>query len=146
MPRILLLATTTGYQTRAFGDAAARLGADLVFATDRCHMLEDPWQDGAIPILFEAGVPKNSRSKEGAFKYLNAMLQPPAQQAFAEKMGYLPTVENAPLTLVTIIQALGQANVRSPNAGSASWLAPAAASDRWKRRWSTTWRVITVPR
>ncbi len=52
MPRILLLATTTGYQTRAFGDAAARLGVELVFATDRCHLLEDPWQDGAIPIRF----------------------------------------------------------------------------------------------
>ena len=52
MPRILLLATTTGYQTRAFGDAAEILGAELVFATDRCHMLEDPWQDAAIPIRF----------------------------------------------------------------------------------------------
>jgi biotin carboxylase len=52
MPRILLLATTTGYQTRAFGDAASRLGVDLVFATDRCHMLEDPWADRAIPIRF----------------------------------------------------------------------------------------------
>ena len=28
---------------------------------------------------------------------LEAMLTPPAQEAFAEKMGYLPTVENAPL-------------------------------------------------
>jgi hypothetical protein len=55
--RLLLLATTTGYQTRAFGDAAARLGIDLVFGTDRCHMLEDPWFDRAIPIRFfdEAG-------------------------------------------------------------------------------------------
>ena len=52
MPRVLLLATTTGYQTRAFGDAAARLGVDLVFATDRCDMLDDPWQDEAIPIRF----------------------------------------------------------------------------------------------
>jgi ATP-grasp domain/L-amino acid ligase C-terminal domain 2/ATP-grasp N-terminal domain len=52
MPRILLFATTTGYQTRAFGDAAERLGVDLVFATDRCDMLEDPWQDEAIPIRF----------------------------------------------------------------------------------------------
>ncbi|HEY2906440.1 MAG TPA: ATP-grasp domain-containing protein [Vicinamibacterales bacterium] len=52
MKRLLLLATTTGYQTRAFGDAAARLGIDLVFATDRCHMLEDPWFDRAIPIRF----------------------------------------------------------------------------------------------
>ena len=52
MSRVLLLATTTGYQTRAFGDAAERLGVDLVFATDRCDMLEDPWQDEAIPIRF----------------------------------------------------------------------------------------------
>jgi len=52
MPRVLLLATTTGYQTRAFGDAAARLGTELVFATDRCHLIEDPWQDHAIPIRF----------------------------------------------------------------------------------------------
>ena len=50
--RVLLLATTTGYQTRSFGDAAARLGIELVFATDRCHLLGDPWQDGAIPIRF----------------------------------------------------------------------------------------------
>src|SRR5439155_26599226 len=52
MKRILLLATTTGYQTRAFGDAADRLGVELVFATDRCHMLDDPWRDRAIPIRF----------------------------------------------------------------------------------------------
>jgi ATP-grasp domain-containing protein/L-aminoacid ligase-like protein len=52
MPRVLLLATTTGYQTRAFGDAAERLGVELVFATDRCHLIEDPWQDHAIPIRF----------------------------------------------------------------------------------------------
>jgi hypothetical protein len=52
MPRVLILATTTGYQTRAFGDAAARLGVELVFATDRCHLIEDPWQDEAIPIRF----------------------------------------------------------------------------------------------
>ena len=49
---MLLFATTTGYQTRAFGEAAERLGVDLVFATDRCDMLEDPWQDEAIPIRF----------------------------------------------------------------------------------------------
>ena len=52
MSRVLLLATTTGYQTRAFGEAAERLGIDLVFATDRCHMIDDPWRDQAIPIRF----------------------------------------------------------------------------------------------
>jgi phosphoribosylaminoimidazole carboxylase (NCAIR synthetase) len=50
--RVLLLATTTGYQTRAFGEAAERLGVDLVFATDRCDMLEDPWRDAALAIRF----------------------------------------------------------------------------------------------
>jgi biotin carboxylase len=52
MKRVLLLATTTGYQTRAFGEAAERLGVELVFATDRCAVLDDPWQDDAIPIRF----------------------------------------------------------------------------------------------
>jgi len=50
--RVLVLAATTGYQTRSFGEAAERLGAELVFATDRCHLIEDPWQDAAIPIRF----------------------------------------------------------------------------------------------
>ena len=50
--RVLLVAATTGYQVRSFTDAVARLGVDLVFATDRCHVLDDPWQDRAIPILF----------------------------------------------------------------------------------------------
>ncbi|MBV8915083.1 MAG: extracellular solute-binding protein [Acetobacteraceae bacterium] len=68
------------------------------------------WQNAGIPIkasfqkegciLYVSGmvVPKNAPNKAGAYKWLNAMLQPQAQQAFAEKMGYLPTVQNAPLT------------------------------------------------
>ena len=52
MPRVLLLATTTGYQTRSFGEAAERLGVELVFATDRCHVIDDPWRDQAVPIRF----------------------------------------------------------------------------------------------
>jgi hypothetical protein len=50
--RVLVLAATTGYQTRSFGEAAERLGVELVFATDRCHLIDDPWQDQAIPIRF----------------------------------------------------------------------------------------------
>ncbi len=52
MPRILLLSTTTGYQIRSFGEAAEALGIDVVFATDRCRGLDDPWRDGAIPVRF----------------------------------------------------------------------------------------------
>lgn len=54
-------------------------------------------EEGAIPILFEAAVPKNSRAKDAAWKYLNAMLDPKAQVAFADKMGYVPTVKDAKL-------------------------------------------------
>ena len=50
--RVLLLAATTGYQTRMFGEAADRLGIELMFATDRCDKLDDPWSDRAIPIRF----------------------------------------------------------------------------------------------
>ncbi|MBZ5563276.1 MAG: ATP-grasp domain-containing protein [Acidobacteriia bacterium] len=51
--RLMLLTTTTGYQTQAFVEAAQRLGAAVVFGTDRCHALADPWRDGALPLRFE---------------------------------------------------------------------------------------------
>src|SRR5713101_5622535 len=51
--RLLLLSTTTGYQTGAFASAAKKMGLSIVFGTDRCHVLEDPWQDGALPLCFE---------------------------------------------------------------------------------------------
>ena len=52
MRRVLLVATTTGYQIRSFGEAAGKLGVRLVFASDRCDRLEDPWWDQAIPVRF----------------------------------------------------------------------------------------------
>ena len=52
--RVLLLSHTTGYQLRAFNDAAEKLGVDLVFATDRCDKLDDPWQDRAVAVRFHA--------------------------------------------------------------------------------------------
>jgi len=51
--RLLILCTTTGYQTRAFVEAAEKIGLDMVFGTDRCHVLDDPWRDGALPLRFE---------------------------------------------------------------------------------------------
>ncbi|OFW16157.1 MAG: hypothetical protein A3F70_02660 [Acidobacteria bacterium RIFCSPLOWO2_12_FULL_67_14] len=52
MKRVLLAATTTGYQIRSFGEAAERVGVRLVFASDRCDRLDDPWWDQAIPVRF----------------------------------------------------------------------------------------------
>lgn len=52
--RILILASKLGYQTRGFAEAAERLGVEVVFGTDRCHQLDDPWGDHALALHFEA--------------------------------------------------------------------------------------------
>jgi biotin carboxylase len=53
MSRLLILASKLGYQTRSFAEAARVLGVEVVFASDRCHQLEDPWSDGAIALHFD---------------------------------------------------------------------------------------------
>jgi predicted ATP-grasp superfamily ATP-dependent carboligase len=52
--RLLLFAGKLGYQTRSLDEAARKLGVDVVFVTDRCHQLDDPWGDRAIAVHFEA--------------------------------------------------------------------------------------------
>ena len=68
------------------------------------------WQNAGIPVkasfqaegsvLYVSGmvVPKNATNKPLAYKYLDAMLEPASQTRFAERMGYLPTVDNDKLT------------------------------------------------
>jgi hypothetical protein len=51
--RLLLFTAKLGYQTRSFEEAAHRLGVQLVYVTDRCHQLKDPWGDQAIAVHFE---------------------------------------------------------------------------------------------
>jgi len=53
MKRVLLVAATTGYQVREFAAAARELDVELVLATDRCHIMENPWGDHAAPVRFE---------------------------------------------------------------------------------------------
>jgi putative spermidine/putrescine transport system substrate-binding protein len=65
------------------------------------------WQNAGIPVESVApteGVPlyisgfaiaKNAPNKESAYAYMNAMLEPQAQENFAIDMGYNPTVNNA---------------------------------------------------
>jgi hypothetical protein len=50
---VLVFAAKLGYQTHSFDEAAKKLGVDLIFVTDRCHQLDDPWGDRAIPVHFE---------------------------------------------------------------------------------------------
>jgi len=51
--RLLLFTAKLGYQTRSFEEATHKLGVQLVYVTDRCHQLEDPWGDRAIAVHFE---------------------------------------------------------------------------------------------
>jgi len=81
--RVLLLATTTGYQTRMFAEAAERLGIELIYATDRCDQLDDPWRDGAIAVRFH----EEWRSVDAVLK---ALERRPVQGILA--VGDRPTV------------------------------------------------------
>jgi ATP-grasp domain/L-amino acid ligase C-terminal domain 2 len=51
--RVLLFATKLGYQTRSFQAVAEKLGVELVYVTDRCGRLDDPWNDRALAVHFE---------------------------------------------------------------------------------------------
>jgi putative spermidine/putrescine transport system substrate-binding protein len=55
-------------------------------------------QEGGVIYVSGMVMAKNAPDKEGAYAYLNALLEPAAQQGFAQHMGYLPTVSDAHLT------------------------------------------------
>jgi hypothetical protein len=86
--RVLIIAATTGYQTRMFADAASQLDIDLIYATDRCDQLDDPWRDGAIPVRFH----EEWRSVDALLK---ALEQRPIDGVLA--LGDRPTVMAAQL-------------------------------------------------
>jgi putative spermidine/putrescine transport system substrate-binding protein len=51
--------------------------------------------EGTLAYVSGFVVPKNAPDKDGAYAYLDAMLDKSAQEAFAVDMGYNPTVTNA---------------------------------------------------
>jgi biotin carboxylase len=53
---VLIIAATTGYQTRTFAETARRIGISVTMATDRCHVIDDPWGDQALPLRFDQPV------------------------------------------------------------------------------------------
>jgi hypothetical protein len=52
--RLLLFTNKLGYQTRSFEVAALKQAIEIIYVTDRCHQLEDPWGDRAIAVHFES--------------------------------------------------------------------------------------------
>jgi biotin carboxylase len=82
MPKILLVASTTGYQIREFYDAARALGVELVLATDRCHVLDNPWGDDAASVRFEDPSPGvTALGERGPFDGVIAVGDTPAKVA-----------------------------------------------------------------
>lgn len=51
--------------------------------------------EGAIAYVSGFVIPKNAPNKDGAYAYMDAMLEKAAQENFAVDMGYVPTVTNA---------------------------------------------------
>jgi len=51
--------------------------------------------EGALAYVSGLVIPKNAPNKDGAYAYIDAMLEKSAQEAFAIDMGYNPTVSNA---------------------------------------------------
>jgi formate-dependent phosphoribosylglycinamide formyltransferase (GAR transformylase) len=90
MKRVLLVAATTGYQVREFAEAARALDVELVLATDRCHILENPWGDNAEPVRFEDPEPGiDALAGRGPFHGILAVGDQPACVAAqaAERLG-----------------------------------------------------------
>jgi biotin carboxylase len=63
--RLLLFASTTGYQIRVFEGAARRLGLQLTLATDHCDRMGDPWGDGALAVKFDHRMDKSLERLRG---------------------------------------------------------------------------------
>ncbi|MGH9592480.1 MAG: ATP-grasp domain-containing protein, partial [Bryobacteraceae bacterium] len=90
MRRVLLVAATTGYQVGEFAEAAQALDVELVLATDRCHVLPDPWGDHAAPVRFEDPEPGiGALVERGPFDGILAVGDRPACVAAqaAERLG-----------------------------------------------------------
>ncbi len=52
--RLLLFTNKLGYQTRSFEEVAQKNQVEIIYVTDRCHQLQDPWGDHAIAAHFES--------------------------------------------------------------------------------------------
>src|SRR5689334_4317657 len=99
MKRILIVTATSGYQTRVFAEAALALGMTPVLATDRCHVLNDPWGDGALAIRFdEPAAAADTIAAAGPFDGVIALADRPAEVA-ALAAGRLGIRYNSPASV-----------------------------------------------
>jgi putative spermidine/putrescine transport system substrate-binding protein len=92
--------------------------------------------EGATSITYEMTVPRNARNKDEGWRYIDAMLDVRAQTGFADRMGYVPTVTDAPLPEALARQISlspeDQAKLRSPDYGYMARMVPEVV-DFWNK-------------
>jgi len=66
MARLLVFTTTTGYQALQFREAAEEIGVSLVLASNNCHQLDNPWNDGALSVRFHQPMASAAKIREFA--------------------------------------------------------------------------------
>jgi biotin carboxylase len=75
---------------RVFEQQAKRIGFEVVLATDRCHVLDDPWGDGAVALRFsEPERAAEIAARQGSFDGIAAVGDQPAYVAsfIARRLG-----------------------------------------------------------
>jgi len=84
-----------GLKTQEFGIGIMWKARAVQWQNAGINVLAVAPGEGVIAYVSGFVVPKNAPNREGAYAYLEAMLQRSAQEAFAVDMGYNPTVSNA---------------------------------------------------
>ena len=103
--RLMLLYTTTGYEAREFVQTARRLGVDMLLGSDRCDVLDDPWEDDALALRFQ-------RPEEAAGRIVDQVGRQPVD-------AILPVGDTPLLTAAQASRRLGMVH-NSPDAVLAS--------------------------
>jgi len=100
--KLLLECRNAGMRIYPTNEASEEFGIGVMW---KARVVQ--WQNAGIPVTAVAPtegalayisgfvIPKNAPNKDGAYAYLDAMLDKSAQEAFAVDMGYNPTVTNA---------------------------------------------------
>lgn len=86
-----------GLQTQEIHGGIMWKARALQWQTAGINVLAVSPSEGFVPYMSGSVIPKNAPNKDGAYAYLNALLEPQGQLDFAIHMGYGGTVSNAPI-------------------------------------------------
>jgi len=91
-------------------------------------------KEGVYPVTFCAAIPKNAKNVDGAYAYLNALLDQKPQIGFAEVMGYTPTVSGIPLS-EKVQSSIGFSDEEMKRIKPIDLIYVGKNDPRWKEQW-----------